>query len=176
MEDRPALEDLMVLLNTAIARELQVSIQYMFQHALGAGLGLSVVERAESRRQGKFVASHSPYFLPGPTLKKIAIAEMRHAEAIAERVVGLGGEPTTQPEPVTIGAAVEEMLENDLEQERRAIQLYGRIVGVARRDQDDVTLLLFEKILSQERQHHRVFSGMLGRDKAAAHRRGAGGE
>jgi bacterioferritin (cytochrome b1) len=30
--------------------------------------------------------SYKPVFLPGTTLKKIAVTEMRHAEAIAERV------------------------------------------------------------------------------------------
>ena len=84
------------------------------------------------------MASHSPYWMPGPTLKKIAIAEMRHAEAIAERVVVLGGEPTTRPEAITIGTTAEDMLQNDLGQEKMAIELYGRIISLAR--------------------HHRVFA------------------
>jgi hypothetical protein len=36
MENKPT-TDLLDLLNRAIARELQVSIQYMFQHSLGTG-------------------------------------------------------------------------------------------------------------------------------------------
>ena len=78
-------------------------------------------------------------WLPGPTLKKVAITEMRHAEAIVERVVALGGEPTTEPEAVVIGRTMGEMLENDREQERAAIQLYMLIISVAQNQHDDVT-------------------------------------
>lgn len=153
--------ELLTLLNKAIARELQVSIQYMFQHAIGAGRGSAVSGKTRSDRQSKFVASHSAYWLPSSTLKKIAIAEMRHAEAIAERVVLLGGEPTTRPEAITIGNTTKEMLENDREQERAAIELYGLVIDVAGKESDDVTMDLFQKILSDEERHHRVFSDLL---------------
>jgi bacterioferritin len=123
--------ELLGLLNAAIARELQVSIQYMFQHAIGAGRGLRVSGKNPSAKREKFAASHAAYWMPGPTLKKTAITEMRHAEAIAERVVLLGGEPTTQPDPVTIDKTTKEMLENDREREHEAIELYGRVIGLA---------------------------------------------
>ena len=131
MEGILASSDLLALLNEAIARELQVCIQYMFQHAIGASQEASVSGKTPADKQRQFVASHSPYWLPGPTLKKIAIAEMRHAEAIAERVVLLGGEPTTQSAAITIGKTRAEMLESDREQERQAIELYGHIIDVA---------------------------------------------
>jgi bacterioferritin len=54
--------ELLTLLNRAIARELQVSIQYMWQHVLWSG-----------------VAGHAVK----DELKAIAIAEMKHAEAVA---------------------------------------------------------------------------------------------
>ena len=38
MGENETAAELVDLLNQAIARELQVSIQYMFQHSLGAGL------------------------------------------------------------------------------------------------------------------------------------------
>lgn len=156
--------DLLNLLNEAIARELQVSVQYMLQHAIGAGRAFGVSGKAPLTNQDKFVASHSQFWLPGATLKKVAIAEMRHAEAIAERVVVLGGEPTTQPGPITIGKTTREMLENDRGKEREAIELYGRIVDVAGQVHDDVTLSLFRRILSDEEKHHQVFSSLLGED------------
>ncbi len=133
----------------------------MFQHALGAGGAPSVPGKTPSARRSKFVASHAPYWLPGPTLKKIAITEMRHAEAIAERVVLLGGEPTTQPYPITIGSTTLEMVENDREEERGAIDLYGRIIALAAHEQDDVTARLFRGILADEERHLRVFSDLL---------------
>jgi bacterioferritin len=164
MENRIASAELLNLLNKAIARELQVSIQYMFQHSIGASKGASTSGKTLSAKRNKFVASHSPVWLPGTTLKKIAITEMRHAEAIVERVAGLGGEPTTQPDAITIGETAEEMLEIDKGQEREAIQLYGQIINLAESEQDDVTKNLFQRILSDEEEHHRVFSNMLGVD------------
>jgi bacterioferritin len=155
--------ELLNLLNQAVARELQVCIQYMLQHAIGAGQASAVSGRTPSAEQSKFVASHAPVWLPGSSLKKIAITEMRHAEAIAERVTLLGEEPTTQPDAVTIGKTTVEMLENDREQERGAIELYRQIINLAGKEHDDVTMSLFQRILSDEEKHHRAFSDLLGR-------------
>jgi bacterioferritin len=150
------------LLNEAIARELTVCIQYMFQHSVGTLPGSAVSGKSLAARQSKFVGSHSSIWLPGSTLRKIAIAEMRHAEAIAERVVCLGQEPTTQPNAIVLGKTVDEMLRNDREQEQQAIQLYRQIVRVAAEERDDVTRDLFGNILADEEKHFRTFSDMLG--------------
>ena len=162
MENEKTSSELMDLLNKAIAREMQVSIQYMFQHSIGSCQGDAVSGKTLIARQSKFVASHSPVWLPGSSLRKIAITEMRHAEAIVERVVVLGGEPTTQPDAISIGKSVKEMLENDREQERGAIQLYKRIISLAENENDDVTKNMFQRILSDEEKHHQVFSKLLG--------------
>jgi bacterioferritin len=136
----------------------------MIQHSIGAGQAPAVSGKTPSAVQAKFVASHAPVWLPGASLKKVAITEMRHAEAIIERVVVLGGAPTTQADAITIGKTTKEMLENDREQERGAIQLYREIIGVAERDGDDVTRDLFQRILADEEKHHRLFSDLLGED------------
>ena len=164
MEHPETSSELLALLNQAVARELQVSVQYMLQHAIEAGHGSPAAGKTTAARQTRFVASHSSYFLPGATLKKIAIAEMRHAEAIAERIILLGGEPPTQPAGIVIGNTVVEMLENDREEERGAIRLYGQVIDVAAKGHDDVTRDLFQRILADEQRHHRVFSDLLGKD------------
>lgn len=161
MNGEAASSELLVQLNAAMARELQVAIQYMLQHAIGAGRKVVTSAEAQSTKQSKFVASHSLYWLPGATLKKVAIAEMRHAEAIGERIVVLGGEPTTRPDTVTIGATTREMLEVDRHEERGAIELYKQIIELAERDRDFTTLKLFQRILSDEETHLRLFSGLL---------------
>lgn len=153
--------ELLDLLNKAIAREVQVSVQYMFQHSIGAGQRAAVSAKMPFSKRHRFVASHSSVFLPGLSLKKIAITEMRHAEAIVERVVLLGGEPITQPDAITIGETVEEMLEDDREQERGAIQLYRQIISLAESEGDEGTRNLFQRILADEERHHRVFSDLL---------------
>jgi len=39
-------------------------------------------------------------------LKSIAIAEMKHAESIAERLYYLGEIPTTKPTPIVVGTSL----------------------------------------------------------------------
>lgn len=151
----------LALLNQAIAREIQVCVQYMLQHATGAGQSAALPGNGLAARQAKFVASHASVWLPGASLKKVAISEMRHAEAIAERVTALGGEPTTQPDPITIGKGAQGMLEIDREAEREAIELYGRIIALAETERDEATMTLFQRILADEQRHHRLFSELL---------------
>jgi bacterioferritin len=43
--------------------------------------------------------------------KKIAIAEMKHAEKIAERFWYLGGKPTTKPSMINVGDKLKDMLD-----------------------------------------------------------------
>jgi len=109
MKNKTESSKLLCLLNQALARELQVSIQYMLQHAVGVGQELVGSIQSSSNKQVKFVANNSLYFLPGANLKKIAITEMRHAEAISERIVVLGGVPTTQPEKIILDKTINAM-------------------------------------------------------------------
>jgi len=161
MEHETTSDELLYLLNRALARELQVSVQYMMQHAVEVGHVSAAPRKAPITAQAKFIASHTYYAFPGPRLKKTAITEMRHVESIAERIVVLGGEPTIVPDPIFMGTTTREMLENDLEQERGAIELYERIIEVAERDHDDATAGLFRYILKDEQRHHREFSEQL---------------
>ncbi len=49
---------------------------------------------------------------------------MKHAEVIAERLVYLGGKPTTKPAPVFIGESLKEMISQNAKDEENAIKLY----------------------------------------------------
>lgn len=132
--------DLLDLLNRAIAREIQVSIQYMWQHVQWKGVkGFAVQEE----------------------LKKIAITEMKHAEAIAERLAYLGGTPTTKPEPIFVGETLKEMIEQDKKDEENAIALYKQIIVAAHEKGDVTTTRLFRKILEEEEEHHDFFTSLL---------------
>lgn len=128
------------MLNDAIARELSVSISYMWQHVLLTGVrGFAIKDE----------------------IKKIAIVEMKHAEEIAERLVYLGGKPTSQPTPIRVGENLAEMMRIDVEQETGAIELYRRIIDKAEQEGDKVTADLFRDILAQEEEHHNTFTGLL---------------
>jgi len=135
-----ASKELLDSLNQAIAREIQVSIQYMWQHVQWKGLkGFAVKD----------------------VLKEIAVTEMKHAEEIAERLVYLGGKPTTKPAPIFVGENIKEMLQQDKKDEEGAIALYGQIIEMARKEGDIVTTRLFEKILEDEEGHHDTFTSLL---------------
>lgn len=135
-----ASEKLLDLLNQAIARELQVSIQYMWQHVQWRGVKhFAVIEE----------------------LKSIAIQEMKHAEAIAERLFYLGGIPTTKPSPIFVGNTLKEMIEQDKKDEENAITLYKEIIKVALDEGDFTTKKIFEDILKDEEEHHDTFTSLL---------------
>ncbi len=133
-------ERLRSLLNDAIAREIQVSIQYMWQH----------------------VQTRGPlHHLLADELKEIAIQEMKHAEKIAERLWYLGGTPVTEPSPVFVGNSLKEMIERDVKDEEDAISLYKEIIKVATEEGDHTTARLFRKILEDEEEHHDFFTTIL---------------
>jgi bacterioferritin len=154
-------KELIELLNKAVARELQVSIQYMLQHSIWIAKAPKDSNEEVSEEQRKFVGTHFPFWLPGTGLKKIAITEMRHAEAIAERVVRLNGRPTSKPDPITIGETVKEILEINKEVESGAIALYKQIIQVAEKEGDEETRKMFERILADEEGHYETFSKYL---------------
>jgi bacterioferritin len=129
--------ELMDLLNQAIAREVQVSIQYMWQHVQWGGV------------KG---------FATKDAFQSIAIEEMKHAEMIAERLYYLGGIPTTKPTPIFVGESLKEMVKQDIKDEANAITLYKKIVEKARKEGDETTNHLFREILRQEEDHHDTFS------------------
>ncbi len=153
--------ELIDLLNKAVARELQVCIQYMLQHSIWIAKGPERPDEEISEAQRKFVGTHFPYFLPGTGLKKIAITEMRHAEAIAERIVRMGGTPTSKPDPIRLGDTLKDILEINKAVENGAITLYKRILEVAEKENDEETKKMFERILADEEGHYKTFSEML---------------
>ncbi len=133
-----ALTDLM---NKAIAREIQVSVQYMWQHVMAKGL-----ESAEI----------------ADVCEEVAIAEMKHAEKIAERIFYFDIVPTPKPDPIKVGGSLKEMLEADAKAEVEAIDLYKTIIKQAAVEGDTTTRLLFEEILADEEGHHDTFTTLLG--------------
>jgi len=128
------------LLNKAIARELQVSIQYMWQHLQVMGVKAVSV-------QDKF--------------KSTAITEMKHAEKIAERLWYLGGVPTTKPAVIDVGKSLKDFLELDTKAEVEAIEMYQEIIELATKEKDITTVFMFKEILEDEEEHHDLFTTML---------------
>jgi bacterioferritin len=86
---------------------------------------------------------------------------MRHAESIAERLVHLGGEPTTHPDPIILGKNSKEILKINKKAEEGAIKLYEQIIDEADVQKDDVTKHLFQRILADEEHHFETFSKLI---------------
>ena len=135
-----ASKELLELLNKGIAREIQVSVQYMWQHVQWAGVA---------------------HFSVKDELKKIAVSEMKHAEVIAERLFYLGGVPTTKPEPIFVGKTLKEMLAKDMKDEEDAVKLYKKTILLAEKEGDITTAQIFKKILQDEEDHHDFFQSVL---------------
>jgi bacterioferritin len=133
-------KQLMEVLNRGIARELQVSIQYMWQHVQVTGIESLAV---------------------GDVFRRIAIVEMKHAEALAKRLSFLNGVPTTKPDPIFVGSSLVEMLKQDQVNEEEAVRLYKRGIQLANKEGDSSTRLLFESILSAEEEHLDTFGKLL---------------
>ena len=131
---------LLDILNRSIAGELQALIQYMWQHVMAVGIASPAVR---------------------DMFEEIAVDEMKHAEAFAERLDLLGGVPTTAPDPIAVGETLVQMLENDVKGEDGAIALYREGIRLAAEVNDPVTRLLFEKTLADEEEHQKAFRDLL---------------
>lgn len=129
-------------LNEARARELRVVIQYMLQHYTATGMAsLPVIDM----------------------FKDIAVAEMKHAEALGERIDYLGGTPTKAPKEITPGKDVVDMLKIDLKAEEDAIELYRDIIRLCDKEGDVTSRTMMEDILADEEDHANQFKTALGK-------------
>lgn len=129
------------VLNQARTRELLAIGQYMAQHY-----------ELEDAGYGKL----------GDKIKEIAITEMRHAEALAERIVFLGGVPVTKPQgsPRT-KEEIPALLRIDENLEAGAISQYNEAAAVCGQDGDNISRDLFVKLIGQEEEHLNEFQNTL---------------
>jgi bacterioferritin len=132
--------ELLAKMNQGIAQEIAASIQYMMQHIQVVGV--------------KGVAVQDEF-------KGVAVAEMKHAEAIADRLWYLGATPTVKVDPVNVGVSLKDFLENDRKAEEKSIALYREIIDMADKEKDQTTAFMFREILKAEEDHHDLFITML---------------
>src|SRR5271170_6942965 len=64
-------------------------------------------------------------------IKKQSIGEMKHAEALMERILFLDGTPSMKPLELTVGKSVQEMLQSDLDLEIGAAKEYNAAIQIA---------------------------------------------
>jgi bacterioferritin len=87
-------------------------------------------------------------------VRKLSIVEMKYAERLIERILFLDGAPNmAAPVQLSVGNAVKQQLENDLNLEVEAVKLYNNAVKLARAEGDNGSADLFESILKDEEEH-----------------------
>ena len=126
-------DQLIESLNARLAEELTAINQY-FVHA----------EMCENWNYKKL----------GDAIEKRAIAEMKHAEKLIERILFLEGKPiVSNLNEITIGSEVPEMHERDLGAEVGAVHNYNESIRLATEVGDNNTKVLLESILEEEEGH-----------------------
>ena len=121
------------ILNEALKLELGAINQYWLHYRLLDDWGftkLAKKERAES------------------------IEEMEHADKLVTRIIFLEGHPNLQQvAPLMIGQNLKEVLESDLKGEYIARDLYTKARELCRKEEDYVSMALFEELLKDEEGH-----------------------
>lgn len=122
------------VLNQALKRELTVISQYIVHSELCSNWG---------------------YTKLAGTIKTQAIGEMKHAEALIERIIFLDGTPEVgYLNPIKIGSDVSSMLEFDMNAEAEAIDLYNNGIDVCTDEGDSGSRELLEQFLKDEEAHY----------------------
>ena len=87
-------------------------------------------------------------------IKKESIDEMRHAEALIERILFLNSMPNLREMfPLRIGKDVKAQLENDLAVELEALPRLNKAIEKSQQVGDNGSRDLFQKILVDEERH-----------------------
>ncbi|MBS0448604.1 MAG: ferritin-like domain-containing protein [Proteobacteria bacterium] len=135
----PWREDIIKLLNDALATELVCILRYKRHHFTAVGL-------ASPKIAEEFMVH--------------AQEETAHADQLAERIVQLGGEPDFSPDTLSARSHADydptldlkAMIRANLIAERVAIETYSQMIAVIG-DKDSTTRRVLEGILSQEQEH-----------------------
>lgn len=125
-------ETLVKNLNEDLAGELGAIIQYITYAA---------------KATGPYRPQLSQFFL-----QEVA-DEQGHAQFLANKIVALGGEPTTQPRPVPKAKTDREMVEAVLAAERQAVKDYSARIKQAEEFGDIGLVVQLENIVSDESNH-----------------------
>ena len=124
-------------LHTARSMELRAIQQYMVQH---------------------YTLEDLDYGSLAGTVRTIAIEEMRHAEALAERIKELGGEPESRlAGPVVHGQGVDEVFAFNAGLEDDTLARYNEWLVLCQECRDKISAALFERLIFDEQAHHNRF-------------------
>ena len=127
-------------LNEALAFEYAAIIQYISY---------------ASKATGPYRPELAEYFLAE------VVDEQGHAQYLANKIVSLGGEPTTTPKPVPAASNNQEMLQAILKEERGAIERYTRLAEAADEAGEIGLMVQLEDMVRDETEHAEETEQML---------------
>ena len=135
------------LLNEALATELVCVLRYKRHYFMAQGINSESVKNEFLEHAGE---------------------EQAHADAIAERIVQLGGQPNLSPEGLldrshsqyAEGTSLEDMIKEDLVAERIAIDSYRQMIEFIGSD-DPTTRRLLEEVTAKEEEHAEELASLL---------------
>jgi bacterioferritin len=144
---RPDRDVVLKLLNDALATEIVCVLRYKRHYFAATGIHAQTVK-------AEFLAH--------------AAEEMGHADALAKRIVELGGLPDFSPATLVdrshaeyvAGDSLADMIREDLVAERIAIDSYGEAIAYLGAD-DPTTRRVLEEILAAEEEHADDLRSML---------------
>jgi bacterioferritin len=93
------------------------------------------------------------YHRLGSYIRKQSIDEMKHAEALIERILFLDGTPKMEYLDLNVGQTVKDQIAADLKLEINAVAMYNKAIQVSRDAMDDASRELFAKLLKDEEEH-----------------------
>src|SRR3972149_12041659 len=125
-------KELLDAMNEALSEELASIIQYLYHHIQARGMDSAAISEV---------------------FKELSMVEMNHAYKLAERIDLLGGAPTTAIGPIRLGGDLKKMLDDNLQAEYEAIEMYKRLVALAEKENDPVTRRLMGAILGDTEEH-----------------------
>jgi len=140
-------EQVVRVLNEALATELVCVLRYRFHYYMASGIHSSAV---------------------AAEFKEHAEEEQEHADRIAERIKQLGGKPQMNPAVIAQsshseykeGSSLVDMIREDLVAERIAIETYREMIHFFGH-KDPTSRRLIEEILAKEEEHAHDLSGLL---------------
>lgn len=130
------------LLNDAVGKEIASSLQYIYFH----------VHFEDAR-----------YRYLSELMHRVAIAEMRHIELFAERILFLGGGDVEMNPSLRTRPLVEplEMLRLAMQLEQNTVASYNEAARIACEQKDAATRALFERAVAEEERHLDAFRAEL---------------
>jgi len=140
-------EQVLRLLNEALATELVCTLRYRHHYFIAQGLAAEAIKQ-------EFLTH--------------AQEEQQHADQLAERIVQLGGDPNFNPSGLAershaeygSGQALADILRDDLIAERVAIESYREMITYVGKN-DPTSRRLLESILAVEEEHAEEIASML---------------